>query len=497
MTATAPTIEPRTCQLGGETRRRGLFGERSGPQMFVAVAVATGGLVLLVMVRSVVLLLVEAAIAGVVWMVLQRRTNHGEAWTGTLVDETRFRVARRRGTDTYSPPAGPGSRPLPSEVGTARFAGVSAQEGEPELAVVEHGLTYISTVLEVVGGGDGLRDVAEINNGGAHFGRLLFTLSRPDIPVEQIDVTTRVLPIDAEDYDTWIRERMPANVAPHLRDSMLALSEQVAFRGEDYRTFLTVRMNIEALADRARRHGPVDAGRVAEMAFEVTKQVAGLAEHAGLHVRAGLGPRRLGALIRHMYAPSFDMDDLTGITRAGDGFQRYVGQRDALVVTGDDGNRWWHATASVPRDGWPMNQVGVRWLEGLVTDVSPAMIRTVTSQFRLMPRAQTRDRARAALTFDQAAVIRENKAGKVSTGETEAQAAVPAQVLHDLLYAESGGCRPTLRVTVSAPSHIELLAGRDRIEAAATDIGITRLRWHDTRHHHAHLLTLPLGRGIK
>jgi hypothetical protein len=38
---------------------------------------------------------------------------------------------------------------------------------------------------------------------------------------------------------------------------------------------------------------------------------------------------------------------------------------------------------------------------------------------------------------------------------------------------------------------------RLRVSAAAEDIGIDRLLWHDTRHHHAHLLTAPLARGMK
>jgi hypothetical protein len=84
----------------------------------------------------------------------------------------------------------------------------------------------------------------------------------------------------------------------------------------------------------------------------------------------------------------------------------------------------------------------------------------------------------------------------VSTGVEEAQASAAARVLHDLLHEQAAGDRPALRVLVSSGSPAELRLARERIEDAAQDAHIARLRWHDRRHHHAMQAVLPLARGI-
>jgi hypothetical protein len=256
-------------------------------------------------------------------------------------------------------------------------------------------------------------------------------------------------------------------------------------------------MPLAELSRRAALRGPVTPDTLAQAAYEATGQVAREVTRQGLHVRQGLTPRRLAGLIRHLYAPSYGIDEAGDLDSARSAWPSYRAHRDGLEVLAVDGSTWWHATATVPRDGWPLRPVSVRWLESLVTDVTPTVVRTITAQHRLQAKAKTRQSAALANTLDQAEVLAQEKRGKTSTGEREAQAAGSALVLHDLLYESAAGDRPQLRVTVSARSHAELVSARQQIEAAMQDCDITRVHWYDHRHHHAHLLTLPLGRGIK
>ncbi len=494
------SVTERVCRLGGETRNRGFVGAASTMRLIAFSILLVIGLVLLTLTKSPWVLAGEVVAALVVWWTLSRRTDTGDAWTGTLSDELRWRWARRRGGDRFDPD-GYATRALPLEVGPVRFMAVSPFEGGPELALVRHDLDYVTTVIEVIGGGEGIREIAQTNTFGARFGQFLSRLARPDLPVDQVDVATRVLPVHAAEYEEWIAARLRPDLSPELRTSMTDLTQQAAWSGEAYRTLITVRMPYDGLvAKTARRGVEIGPESIAETAFEVTGEVSRAAARAGLKVRAGLGPKRLGALIRHLYVPSVPMDDLTGLEGARDGFVPYDAgcprHRLGFEAFGPDGSTWWHATATIPRDGLPMGDVGVRWLECLVTDVNPPVIRTVSSQFRLIPKHEARTRAAVALTADRAAIIKDENRGVVSTGEKEAQASVPQQVLVDLLHADAAGCEPALRVTVSAPTYQGLLTARETIDTAAQDGGVTKVSWHDTRHHQAHALTLPFAKGI-
>lgn len=509
----APILEqePRTYVLGGATERHGrIISWRA-----LLAALLTAVLLWLVTsTRSVWVLVLATAVAAVAYWMARRRTDTGEKWTEGAAEELRARMARITGDDLYSPdevvgravvgkgaPATRVMRRLPREAGSLRFAAVSPHREEAELAVADHGLEVVTTALEIMGGGEGLREISAVNVQGVKMGQFLYAMARPQLPVDQVDTMTRVLPVDAAMYRDWILARLRPGIDPRLKQSMLQLAEEAGDTGEAYRSFLVLSMPKLALSQRAARLGPVTPERIMEAAYEVTAIAAQEANRCGLRVLHGLGPRRMGALVRHLYAPSFEIDDHTGITTPRDGFMPYDASgrqhRHGFEVPVGGGRSWWHATATVPRDGWPLNEVGVRWLEGLVTDVPGGLIRTVVAQHRLVPKAAARQDAKMAKTLSLAKVIKQGRTGEVSTGEAEAQADAPSRVLDDLLYGMAAGDRPTLRVTVSAADPAGLASARDRIETAAEDITINRLRWYDTRHHHGHLTTLPLGRGIK
>ncbi|MDT0342712.1 hypothetical protein [Streptomyces litchfieldiae] len=212
---------------------------------------------------------------------------------------------------------------------------------------------------------------------------------------------------------------------------------------------------------------------------------------------AVLGPRRLGALIRHLHDPDLDIDELDGIESVLDGWSQTRTPGRDWVRTEGVHRPWFHAVASVPRDAWPLQPVTARWMEHLVTGIHPATIRTVQVQWRLVPKVLARERARLALTYDTADRHGERRRGQVSTGVSEASMSSSRRVLQDLLTPVVGGTHPAVRLHLSAPSTTELAAARVRLVAAAEDGGVTRLRWHAHRHHQALLTALPLARGIK
>lgn len=489
----------RTSVLGGHARPRRLFGALSTPQLALLAVAGALAVILLVLTRSLLVLVAEALIAvGLRW-VWRHRGRDEQPWVQTGLESVRAVVAARTGADRYDPPASTAPRPLPREMGRTRFATASVADGEPELAVVDHlDEAELSTVVEIVGGGDGLREIRDINRGGVAFGHLLYSLAGPDLPVTQIDVSTRVLPAPHELYEQWADEHLDPGAPEPLAANLRELAELAAARSETYRSWLTVRCSRAGLAQQVARQGLApNPERCAEQALHTTSEVARLATDAGFDVRTGLGPRRLGALVRHLYHPSYGIEDLTEISGPRDGFQPYTARRlrEGMCVPGPQ-HTWWHATASVPRDGWPLHPVGMRWLEALVTDITPATVRTVTAQFQLTSQRAAREHAAHAHTLDQAEVHADQSTGRISTGVNEAQANASARVLDDLVE-HAAGCRPAVRVTVSAPSAPELAEARRRVHTAAVGGGnLQRLSWHDTRHHHAHVVGLPFGKGL-
>lgn len=502
----------RTYRLGGQTRTRGVLRGRSRAQLGLLVAAVAGAALLLLMIRSIWLLAGFALVALLGTLMSRHRTLEGEPWSGWVLEWARARAARYSGADRYAPDAARPVRPVPAELGRVEFTAAEAGDGS-RLAVTEHPAAagagaYLSVVIELRGGGEGLRDQAARDRDAARFGRLTYGLSAPALPVDQVDLTTRVQPLTAEDFRAWARAHSDPDAPAAARDNLLELADTVAAPGDQqhrrwlaqYDTWLVVRMSRAALADRLGVSGQqASPETIARAAFDTAGQVATAAEDAGFTVVRGLGPARLGALIRHLYDPSWGLHDDQGLTGPRDAWRPYQAQLRGLQVPSADGGAWWHATASVPQDGWPQDELGTRWLAPLVTDRAgpdgQPVVRTVTSQFRFLPRRAAQRQAQAGLTLDRADMIKQHRKGQVSTGETEAQAGAAERVLADVL-GQAAGCQPALRITASARSRAGLTAARERVDEAALSTGIHRLSWHDGRHHHAHLLTLPLARGI-
>ncbi|MDT0319301.1 hypothetical protein [Streptomyces millisiae] len=489
----------RTYVLGGETRRRSLFGAVTPLQLTVLALYLLVWLLLLVSTQSVAVLLLGLVGGSVGWLVSRRRTAEGDSWGAGLVDQAHWRFAGgRRGRPDFVP-----GLSLPPELGEVRVLGYAppAAPSSP-MALIHHrdmrhrswAGGHLTATFEIAGGGDGLLPTRAVNTAGYLFERLLGGLSGANVPVDQLDLCTRVLPVHTDTYRTHLAGLLTADVPPRLRRSMRQLAGYAAGNTEEYRSFATVRMPLDQLAGRLSEPGDLEA--LCAETFAVLGDVVGRVGRAGHPLRAVLGPRRLGALIRHLHDPDRDIDDLDGIDSVADGWSgTRVPGRDWARTEGVS-RPWYHAVASVPRDAWPLQPVNARWMEHLVTGVHPATIRTVQVQWRLVPKVSAREKARLALTYDTADRHGERRRGQVSTGVSEASMSSSRRVLDDLLTPVVGGAHPAVRVHVSALNPQELAAARLRVTAAAESGGVTRLRWHTYRHHQALLTTLPLARGI-
>ncbi|MFY0408620.1 SCO6880 family protein [Solicola sp. PLA-1-18] len=485
--------------LGGETRRRNLFGSFTGGQIAVMTGASVLWLVVLLVSQSFAVLVVGAlGLLGLSWL-LRRQDSSGDSWGRTRGEGLWFWLRRRRGLDVWSP-----GGDLPTSVGAFRELTYADDPDAPPVALVHQRdraqrfgpQSSLVAVLEIVGGGDGLREVSEVNRRGSRFGQLLGTLASPESPVEQIDIETRVVPADPGAYAGEMAAMLTPGCPPALRASMEQLAAHGAAQTETYRTFATVRMPLAAVQARV-------VGRVASAedtvvaAVDALRVVVDRLERSGHVVRGVLGPRRVAAMVRHLHVPSFGIDDLDGLERIRDGWAFPITpMRDAVRVDGPDGP-WFHAVASVPRDSWPMDVVGMRWMQNLVTDVNPATIRTVKAQHRLVPKRLARGKATIGLTLDTAAIRSREKKQAVSTGEDEASATAAQRIMNDLLGAGTAGDHAAVRIIVSAPDLGALTVARSAVSAAAEDSGITRLRWYENRHHQALQLGAPLARGIR
>jgi hypothetical protein len=493
--------------LGGQTRRRSLFGAVTPPQLIAVAAYLLVWLVLLVATRSLVVLIAGLAVGAGAWAVARRRTAEGDSWGAAFLDRVAWRLtggARRR------PDFVPGLT-LPREVGDIRVLSYAPPSipGAP-MTLVHHrdhrhrswASGHLTATFEIAGGGDGLLPTREVNTAGYQFERLLGGLAGANIPVDQLDICTRVLPVHPDTYRAHMARLLAPDIPPRLRSSLHQLAGYAAGTTEEYRSFATVRIPLPQLVHRIAEPATDLDGMCAET-FNVLGDVVARVGRAGHPLRAVLGPRRLGALIRHLHDPDWDIDQLDGITTVTDGWSqtRLPGREwvrtEDTSGTSSTSRPWYHAVASVPRDAWPLQPVTARWMEHLVTGISPATIRTVQAQWRLLPKTPAREHARLAMTYDTADRHGERRRGQVSTGVSEAAMSSSRRVLDDLLTPVVGGTFPAIRIHLSAPSPQELAAARARVTAAAETGGVTRLGWHTHRHHQALLLTLPMARGIR
>lgn len=487
--------------LSRRTRRHAvLFGLQKGP------LVAMGGYILAAVALTVAFqsvgTIAVATVGGMTLYVAMRQPlrMEREPWLWRLVTRARLATSAR---DGFSPTE---DTPYPRPVGDILVLGVARLTGAPEQAVIRHSTTgtkgaYFTATLEIEGRGDGLRSAAAIMREDHELERLLNRLAESRYPVDELSLMTRATPGLPEAY----KGRVQAMRSSDLDDTMLGDNIEQRMVNLDrvsdsYRMFATIRIPEAAIYRWAdERRGATDRETVCQAIHHQVGEVAELLNGAGLQVVQGLGPRRLGALIRHLYLPSRAIDDLRGIRATRDGFTAYpLPLHEALQVP--DWGRdvlWYHATGLIAPYGWPSHRVSSRWMLPVVAQVfdagAPSVPRTITASWRLLNRRESQRQMADQLLNTLTQVARDQ--GKVTTGEDQEQADAGAQVLHDLRH-QSSGVIPSVRVTCSAPSHIGLLQARALVDSTMSDLNADGFLWCDGRQADAMVLSLPLGRGL-
>lgn len=487
----------------GEWWRKGSFGPLLG-----------------VIVISLILITIGAAFAGPVGLgiaflisgglgFLSLRKSASGATQGSLAQTflTRW-LLNRAGWSSFDPD----DEDLPIALGNVRTLAYSAEEGKPELALIEHlDDGYMSATIWLRGRVSGIRDELQEGADSQLFGLLLRGLAEDALPVSQIDITTRATPADSAEYLAWGQEAWAH--APHeLGASQAELAGWVE-GGVTYLSWLTVKMPTQQLAARAELMGlPPTLESVAATAYDVVGDVARRVRDAGLQPTTALPPRTLGALMRHIMIPAYRPSDLEGIDRVWDGL-RFGYQHEprgfalevvdpavepGTVITPDtQPDVWYHAVGHVPLMGWPKSVLRTDWLESLVVG-STAPIQTITTSLVPIPRIASKETARTAIAGSGAKHLREANAGKVATGEEMSTAAAGMWMLNDIVDGGSSGVAVTLRVMVSSPDPKNLMLTRGEIESRVIGaMDCIEFDWYDKDHARALMTMLPLGRGMK
>jgi hypothetical protein len=423
-----------------------------------------------------------------------------DPWLLRLVNRAR---AAATAHDGFTPTE---DTPFPRRVGDILILGIARAADAPEQAVIRHSTTgtrgaYFTATLEIEGRGDGLRSAAAILRQDHELERVLNRLAESRYPVDEISLMTRATPGLPPAYTANVRALRGADLdATMLGDNIEQRMGNLDRVSDSYRMFATIRFpeaGIYRWADQ--RRGATDRETICQVIHSQVGEVAELLSGAGLAVVQGLGPRRLGALIRHLYVPSRAIDDLRGIGSARDGFPGYPRPLPEALQVPDWGRDvlWHHATGLIAPYGWPADRVTSRWLLPAVAQVfdadSPSVIRTVTASWRLLDRRGSQRQMADQLLNTLTQVARDR--GRVTTGEDQEQADAGQQVLYDLRH-QSSVVVPSVRVTCSAPSQVALVQARGLVESAMSDLNVDGFAWCDGRQADAMVLSLPLGRGL-
>lgn len=487
-----------TYWLGGIPARR--WVTRRQVLTYVGLGVAAVAVLMLVLVtRSPIMIVALAVVLFAAFLLWQHPDASGGQWIrSAILEGTRSVLARWGRWDEYSP----GVDRRPWLLGDMRVVGVAGSDGGPELCLIDAEDTY-TAVLELNGMSAGvlsdmIQDQAELG-----LAEVLDALCDHRQPVSQVDFITQAVParVAADQYLEWTKQRMSPKTTSPAERSMLELADWMKSTTE-YRSWAVLRMPISELRAKARAAGlKITPESIAETALDTVGEATRLMIHHGIGVRAGLTPTQVAAVIRGLLWPGFSVDDTSGIDGFWDAWPGFEpadrGRGLVTYLDRDSDQRWYHATAVVPRDGFPADKVAGRWLDGAALEADVTH-RVVAVQFALLPHRQARDLARDQVTSARTRIIRSRRRGQVSTGEDEADESLAAAVMGDITRRGRGGVIPVVRVMVSSPSLWELRQDREAMHIQAERrLQVRTLSWTDGRHGPGVLSVLPLGIGVK
>ncbi|MGO1764131.1 MAG: SCO6880 family protein [Brevibacterium yomogidense] len=508
-------------QLGGELKGRSILGgERNrleGIGMWVSI-VLVGVLTLSLMRWWWAVLLCMLLLAATFFVWTPRPSFGHKSIVGMFAIPVRWRRNRRMGTlDSAGGVAAQGSGEstphLPAALGRMRAFEIELWPGRPNpgrIAVLRHRVhnqTQFTMVVEFRGQATGVVDTFEGLRNHAGWARFQAAMARQGSLVRHLQQVARVVPFDPADHVHWMINALPERAPELLVRSYAELVDTVISQQEQNRTWavfgVPASREFYAAADRVALPEGLEDLSSAELADVRTAFVLGTemrrafsaGRASGMSFRP-LDEQRLAAVTRSLQDPDQPLDRLEDADRysmwlpwTGSTSHRYV------VIEGAE-RPWYTKTAIVPRDGFAAGELPVDMLVPLLTGVSPAVVRTVSTHMTLVPSAAARAQARDDVTMDTSSV--QQQAGQVSDGTSEAQISASQARLRDL-QPGSGvhGAEWAMAITIQAPSLDALEAAVNGIEEAAAESHIAHLTWQDYAHHLAMTMTLPLAAGVK
>ncbi|HEY3690553.1 MAG TPA: SCO6880 family protein [Pseudonocardiaceae bacterium] len=490
--------------LGGEVRRRSLFGSLSKPAYAALGAAGAGAFVFWLGVGGITGGIAGLLLLGGTWALVypwSGRRSLVENWLWHLRWRLRLRAghtryvaaakAREHGQDELGPLW---ELPVPlGRVEPLELAGT----GYDDMFVLHHHnpgeRAYLSVMLEVQGQASGLRSEQAHDRTSIRYGVLLAQLGKQGSFIRGLQQINRILPHDPALHRAFVAGRVsnrPGLTA--LIESYEDLVEDTALIAEQHRNYLVARfpLTLEFFTE-ARPFGSGVTGW-AGLVREELARLADLAARAELGRPLVLGEQRSCAVLRSLQDPSWPIDRHEG-ARWDNCWQSYVTDYDHLVVN----NRWYTRSAVLPRDGIAPSPLGPRWLAPLLTSVTPSVIRTLSVRMEFVPDRTARVRAVKDVTQDEASMLGDTISGSVDDGTDSVLLSASQRRLHDLAPGSGHqGVDWSMAISVTAADPAELRRACMRVANEAAGSAITDLMWQDAGHDLAVLATYPLARGM-
>jgi len=531
------TSQLRVSFLGGEVEKRGILARAPQSRISRVTLVAGLAFVLLSLLSgvTVVLAVVNLLILIAVWTLTWPRAQEPPRLDSWL-RRRRAAARRRSGHARFVAPAElhPGHRgpawKVPGAVGRVEPLDLTGTPYE-SLFVLHHTnpAGHFLTVLAATDGlGSGLRSDEQYARTQEDFGRLLAVFASRSRHISGFQQINRVVPHDALEHEDWMITQLspPAADAPPavkqgydlLVKSYSQLVSDDAATAEQHRNYLVARFDITPeFLELAARFGKGNLG-MTEIVVEELRLLRDRISGAGLGSLTVLGEQRTVAAMRALQSPDYAPDRHGGCEWANaflsfettthpplvpaTGYfrrlTRLVGLNSPPIsdhMTVED--RWLTRTGYIPRGGIAQARFGPRWLAGVLTDISPAVVRTVSTRINLIPANIARAEAVKDLTSDAATEIKEASQGKIDDGTGQAMKSASTVRLTDLAPGSgNAGVQWGLFITVQARTADELADASARLVDALTECGITHWQWADDDHDLAWVTTLPLARGL-
>lgn len=446
-------------------------------------------LVLVARLQSPLLLLAFGVAAVLLAMAVMRRNEEGQLEIFSVGDRFRSRLAVWGRWDDFDP----ATDDVPWLLGPHRVKDLNG------FGLVEEPGAYVF-VVEVVGGGEGIRRDAETVRRDRDFSRLLRACSRPTTCVDQLDFVTLVRPESRERVRSVLHPPAP-RVPGHLRSSMLEVADRIADESETTRSWAVIRLSIDRLMDYVARP-PFTADSAPAAGMLGLSRVIGLMNDAGLRTVRVLDADQLAALSRAVLCPDYGPDDVTGLA---DGFwasmPAWQRSRDgsAVRVEGPNGP-WWLSTGGFGRQDWPVESVPSRWMEPLVFGRSGSGAisgpRIIVAKYRLLTPARSHAIASSQKTTASSHLYRQQHTGDVNQDEAEESLQIATRTRRDVVRSAAAGVVPQVRVLITGRDEFDLRLRREQMDAVIADMSAAGFTWDKARPGPGILDALPIGKEV-